>query len=53
MKERIIMWFWRKVPKSWLYWAVNQAWVYGSTTKYTDKHPDEITWSQVQKFLKE
>ncbi len=50
-REAFIMWFWRMVPYSWLYWAINQAWALATCTKFTDKHPDEVTWSMMQKWL--
>ena len=50
-KEELLHWLWDKVPKSWLYWAVIHAWAKASTDKYTDKHPDEITWSDCCRYL--
>lgn len=52
-KENLIIWFWSKAPNSFLYWAVNQAWAKATCTKFTDKHPDEVTWSMMQKYLEE
>ncbi len=51
MKEKIIIWFWSKVPNSVLYWAVNQAWAKATCREFTDKQPDEVTWSMMQKYL--
>lgn len=51
-KERFVIWFWRSVPKSWLFWAVNQAWAEATCNRYASQHPDEVTWSQVQKYLR-
>lgn len=50
-KEKFIIWFWWKMPNSVLFWAVNQAWAKATTTEFTNKHPDEITWSEMQKWL--
>jgi hypothetical protein len=40
-----------KMPKKLLYFAVIQAWALATTKKYTSKHPDEVTWSDVCKYL--
>lgn len=50
-REKLIVRFWSKVPDSWLYWAVNQAWAKATCTEFTDKHPCEVSFSMVQKFL--
>jgi hypothetical protein len=52
LTEKIILWFWRSVPKSWLFWAVNQAWAEATAKRYMSQSPDEVSWSQVQKYLR-
>lgn len=49
--EKLIISFWHKVPKSWLYWAVIVVWAKAMSEKYGDKHPDEITWNMILEFL--
>lgn len=46
-------WFWivRRLPKKLLYFAVQHVWAMATVQKYTDKHPDEVTWSMALKFL--
>lgn len=41
----------RWIPRKVLYWCVIQAWAYATIEKYGDKHPDDVTWSMVCKFL--
>lgn len=50
-KERFLIWFWSKIPNSWLYWAVNQAWAKATTTEFTDRSPNEVTWDMMQRYL--
>lgn len=50
-RESFVIWFWWQVPKSWLYWAVNGAWARATCLAYMDKHPDDVTFSMMQKFL--
>ncbi len=49
--EKSIIWFWWKMPNSVLFWAVNQAWAKATTSIYSDKHPNEVTWEMMQKYL--
>jgi hypothetical protein len=51
VKEKFNLFFWRNVPPSWLYWAVITAWANATCTKFTDRHPDEVLWSDVMKML--
>jgi hypothetical protein len=51
MKEKFIIWFWSKMPNGVLYWAVNQAWARATTQRFTDMHPDDVTWFMVQNYL--
>ena len=51
MKERFLIWFWSLLPNSWLYWAVNQAWAKATTTLFTDRHPNEVSWEMMQRYL--
>lgn len=51
LRERLILSFWRRVPNSFLYYGVIQAWSRASTTDYKNKHIDEITWSYTCKYL--
>jgi hypothetical protein len=30
---------------------VNQAWAKATTQEFTNKHPDEVTWSMMQRYL--
>jgi hypothetical protein len=53
MKENFLHWFWHKMPKSVLYWAALSAWAKATTTKFSHLHPDDITWSMMQKYLDE
>lgn len=53
LREKFILAFWKNIPRSWLYWAVNEAWANATCTKFSDKHPDEVTWSMMQNFLSE
>ncbi len=53
MKEKFAIWFWSKIPNRVLYWAVNQAWAKATTQRFTDKQPNEVTWSMMQKYLGE
>ena len=51
--EGIVLRFWLKiVPRSWMYWAVMAAFAQATSEKYTDKHPDEVTWTMLCKFYK-
>lgn len=46
-------WYWLVglFPKKLLYFTVMHVWARATTEKYTDKHPDEVTWSMAVKFL--
>lgn len=50
-KSNVVISFWSKMPNSWIYYAVNQAWAKATTQRFTDRHPDDVRWSDVQKFL--
>jgi hypothetical protein len=47
--------FWQRVsfiaPTKLLYFCVIQAWANASVEKFTSKSPDEITWTEVCRFL--
>lgn len=49
--EKSLILFWGLLPNKWLFWAVNEAWARATARYYTDKQPDEITWSMMQKLL--
>lgn len=53
MKAKFAIWFWSKVPNRILFWAVNAAWANATCKRFTDKHPDEVLWSDMQKYLSE
>lgn len=53
LKEKLLIYFWYKVPNKCLYWAVNSAWAKASTLRYANKTPDEINWEMVQRYLSE
>lgn len=47
-----LMWFLlKKVPKKVLYYMVIQAWAIATTTKFRDKQPDDVTFSDVCRML--
>lgn len=50
-KESIIILIWHKVPKSWLYWAIQVAWAKAMSEKHGNKHPNEISWEMICNFL--
>lgn len=51
LKSKALHWFWWKVPDSVLYWATIHTWSRLTTTKFTNKHPDDVTWSMACKAL--
>ncbi len=51
LREKFNLFFWRNVPDSWLYWAVITAWAKATCTVFTDRHPDDVLWSDVMKML--
>lgn len=51
MKIRFYQWLAHKLSKKFLYYCVIEAWAKASTDTYSDKHPDEITWVMVCKYL--
>lgn len=50
-RTNLIFWFWRQFPKSWMYWAVIAIWAEATSTEFTDKHPDEINWNMMARWL--
>lgn len=50
-KEKLLLTFWWKVPRSWIYWAVIAAWADVSTNEYKHLTPGEITWDMTCKAL--
>lgn len=52
MKKRFWQWFaFTVAPKELLYFATIRTWAKATTEKYTDKTPDEVTWSMAVKHL--
>jgi hypothetical protein len=52
MKKRFWQWVANNLaPKELLYFCVIKVWAKASTEKYTNKQPDEITWSDACKYL--
>lgn len=51
--RQVKFWYWivGLIPKKLLYFSVMHVWARATTEKYTDKHPDEVTWSMAVKFL--
>lgn len=41
----------RRIPKRVLYWCVIQAWALASTSRYSNKQPDEVTFFMMLEFL--
>jgi hypothetical protein len=51
--REVNFWYWlvSRMPKKLLYFAVMHVWARATTECFTDKHPDEVTWSMAVKFL--
>lgn len=51
--RQVKFWYWLVdlLPKKLVYFTVMRVWARATTEKYTDKHPDEVTWSMAVKFL--
>lgn len=45
------MWLARRLPKRLEYAVVINVWARATVQKYTNCHPDEVTWSMAVKFL--
>ena len=39
------------LPKRILYWVIIRVWAKSTSTTYSNKHPDEVTWSMAIKDL--
>lgn len=51
LRQDFLHWFWKKIPNSWLYWAVIQAWANSTVEHYTHKTPDEVNWIMACDYL--
>lgn len=51
-REKALVWFWHKIPDSWLYWAVITAWARVTTKEYQYLTPNEVTWEMTCKALR-
>lgn len=45
-REKLVMWFIRKLPKWIIYRSFIRLWAHGTSGKYGATSPDDLTWQE-------